>query len=176
MKRKKKVAGWSITEERTVILRNWNDQDEIVESDDSADYASIAYYRRPSARARWSKAVKLLWDKYLKYRNEHDFWATIADDDPRSGYWQTVFGTKTVPIETPTAKQAILPGHNTPKTVYMLALHALPHSTMTKIVQHIATQFNLPEEEIQLQLYIKGVPLLADNLTITITNPQKWLF
>lgn len=176
MKRKKKIAGWSITQERVVILRNWNDQEELNNDDreDGTNYASIAYYKNPSARTRWSNAIRGMWDKYRKARQKHHFWATIGKQDPRSQHWQPVFGSTTIPIQSPIPQKANLPGYDTPQTVYMLALHALDYDIVNRIIEHIANQFNLPYETVQHQLYTKGVPLLAQNLTITITDPHNW--
>ena len=103
--------------------------------------------------------------------DKHQFWATIDDDDPRAADWQAVFGTLTVPIESPEPHWGHLPGYDQPERVFMLAWWLLPADQIARLTRHISQKFSLSEPEVTAQLARHGVPILAHNVTVAIPPP-----
>lgn len=102
-----------------------------------------------------------------------DFTATVRDT-VRVAEWEAVFGDTNVCIKSPVPIVANLPGRpGVP--IYELDLAQLTAVQRERLIAHIAAKFNIPADEVAADLDTIGVPILADDVTITIHNPQKWL-
>lgn len=102
-----------------------------------------------------------------------DFTATIRNPE-RRGDWLTIYGTDTVPIKSPNPQKANLPG--IPGTlVYMADLTVLTPDQRQRLVTHIAKRFDLDPTEVEAKLDEEGVPILADDVTVTINRPELFL-
>jgi hypothetical protein len=101
-----------------------------------------------------------------------DFMVKIHNDE-RAKEWLDVLGTTTIYVESPFPTRMYLPGHDDAEA-YMLDLDLITAEQRERLIEHIATKFDIPIDEVQAELDTKGVPILADNCTLTVTNPQKW--
>jgi hypothetical protein len=102
-----------------------------------------------------------------------DFTATISGNSERAEVWRQILGTETVNIKSPFPSVANLPGKPTAK-VYELDINLLSDEQRERLVNHISSQFNLSIADVSRDLNEMGCPLLAEDLTITVHNPQKW--
>ncbi len=101
----------------------------------------------------------------------HDFFVTIHGE--RGAEWERACGTRQFPIETPTPNFANLPGKPRSR-VFMLALNQIDPPVMEKIVAHLAGKFKLTPEEAAVEIAGHGIPILEDDCSVLILNPQKW--
>ena len=102
-----------------------------------------------------------------------DFTATVKQDTERGKEWLSILGTTTIPIKSPFSVPASLPGIPNAR-IYMLDLDSLDEPQTTRLIAHLSQKFNIPEAEIRAQLPQHGVPILANDITVTIRNPQRW--
>lgn len=101
-----------------------------------------------------------------------DFTVKIHNDD-RAKEWLDVLGTTTVYVESPFPIRMYLPGHDDAEA-YMLDLDLITAEQRERLTEHIATKFDIPIDEVRAELDTEGVPILADDCTLTVTNPQNW--
>ena len=105
---------------------------------------------------------------------EHDFTVTIHDSSERADMWQRIFGTLTVPVESAIGDWVFLPNFDEPQKVYKLKMSEISDEEYGKLVDEIAKKFDAPRSEVQLSFEIQGLPILADECTLTINRPYKW--
>lgn len=103
-----------------------------------------------------------------------DFTVRITNPQ-RAAEWQAVFGTTTVCVRSPFPHFGNLPGFSEPQLLYLLDLDEITPEQRLALVMHIAEKFSLPAEEVEAALDTDGVPLLAQDCTAVISNPQRWL-
>lgn len=103
----------------------------------------------------------------------HDFWATIHQESARAAAWQQVFGTTSVPVQSPVPQWAMLPGRGR-SLVYLLALDQLTAEQHDRMLAYLAATFGLSATAVARELP-HGVPVLAEECQITIYHPQRWL-
>lgn len=92
--------------------------------------------------------------------------AIISEQSPRYEEWMKVFGTKEVPIINiffPNLANVL----GEIREVYMLDLDKLTPDQLGRLKGHIASKFGVSMEEIERDLPAIGVPILAEDLTIT---------
>lgn len=102
-----------------------------------------------------------------------DFTATISPESPRHADWLKVYGTDTVYLQSPFAFTAEVEGLGE-QSVYMLDLALLTDEQRQRQIDHIAEKFNLDPAVVEAELDEHGVPILGQDVYITIHNPQKW--
>src|SRR5690606_32546378 len=106
---------------------------------------------------------------------EHDFTVTIHDTSERADMVKRIFGTLTVPVESPIKEWVFLAGVDGPRQMaYKLKLGAITDDEYERLVDEIAKKFDAPRREVQLSFQIQGLPILADECTLTINRPYKW--
>ena len=94
--------------------------------------------------------------------------ATITDSE-RAAFWLAALGATTLPILTPIACLANLPG--IPRAmVYLLDLAALQSEQQERLVTMLAAKFGLDEAE-AWAAYERGVPILADDVMLGVNVP-----
>ena len=107
-----------------------------------------------------------------------DFEATISDKSERKEEWEKILGCTTVPLQSPIPQKADLPGKGV-KSIYLLDLDLMSDEQKDSLAKHIAAKFNVDEStvrrDIQSDNPTHGVPILADDVIVTIHNPHKWL-
>lgn len=103
-----------------------------------------------------------------------DFTVTITNPE-RAAEWEAILGTTTVYIKSPIPTPASLPGH--PEAlIYELDLNLITNEQCQKLIQHIANKFDIPLHVVERELPAQGVPILADDCTVSITaHPLRWL-
>lgn len=102
-----------------------------------------------------------------------DFTATVHNED-RKANWLTVYGTDTIPIKSPIPSRANLPGLPS-ALIYELDLSAISTDQRQRPVTHITKRFDLDPTEVETELDEEGVPILADDVTVTIHRPELFL-
>lgn len=101
-----------------------------------------------------------------------DFTVTVTNPE-RAADWQSILGRTTVVVCSPIPSRANLPGH--PDTlIYMLDLDVLTAEETDRLVTFIAQRFHIAEADVARDLRLQGVPILADDCTVTVWNPQRW--
>ena len=85
-----------------------------------------------------------------------------------------VFGSNRVCVRSPVPHWAILPGIG-PALVYEADLDLITLEQRARLVTLIAERFGLPETEVERELDAHGLPLLADECSVVVHNPQRWL-
>lgn len=102
----------------------------------------------------------------------HDFFVYI--DGERGAEWERVAGTRRFPVRSPIPALAALPGYQTPQRVYLLALDQVEPSRRARILVHLAVKFGLNEAEAAAEIAQAGIPILADQCSVVVHNPQRW--
>lgn len=103
-----------------------------------------------------------------------DFTARISEDSERAGTWLEVMGTGKVYLKSPFPTLASLPG-NPNRLIYELDLIMLNNAQRTKLIRYISKRFNIPTADVARDLDILGCPILSEDVTVSVANPQKWL-
>ena len=105
-----------------------------------------------------------------------DFTARISNDsDPqRAATWRLVFGADEVPLRSPFSALAMLPDRG-PTEVYDLDITALTAEQRTRLVLHISDCFNVTVNDVEAQLDVVGCPILAEDVTVVIERPWRWI-
>lgn len=96
--------------------------------------------------------------------------AIISDRSPRYAEWLAVFGKAEVPIiniMVPNLANVL----GEVREVYMLDLKKLTPEQMRRLKGHIASKFGVSMEEIERELPKIGVPILAEDVSVTTDQP-----
>lgn len=100
-----------------------------------------------------------------------NFTATIHDPE-RAAEWKAILGTTTVPIKSFYPVLATLPGHTKAQMVYQLNLDQLTEKQWNRVIQHVATKFEYAIKWVEDLLPEHGIPILAQDVTVSIKRPQ----
>jgi hypothetical protein len=103
-----------------------------------------------------------------------DFRVTV-NDVARREEWLAIFGTDTMCVESPIPENATLPGLDGTQRIYKLDLAELTDEQRARLVEHIGHKFGLEVDEVNELLDVHGVPILADQCSVIVHNPQKWV-
>jgi hypothetical protein len=106
-----------------------------------------------------------------------DFTAILNPNDEnadRVAEWKEILGSDRVHIKSPIPTRGHLPGRGEAWT-YELDLDLLTDDQRERLVQHLAEKFGYTAEEVKQALPRHGVPILADDITLSIANPQRWV-
>lgn len=98
-----------------------------------------------------------------------DFTVTICEPERRAMF-EAVFGTATVHVESPFPTKANLPGRPD-SLIYELDLESITPEQREKLVAFLAEKFGISAEEVDALLEAHGVPILADDCVVGVTNP-----
>ncbi len=101
-----------------------------------------------------------------------DFMVTVHGE--RAKDWEAVFGTTTLPVRAPHPYPASVPGKGF-TMVYDLDLDLVTPEQRERLVGHLATRFGLTEREVERDIERQGVPLLAEDCSVAVQNPQRWM-
>lgn len=104
--------------------------------------------------------------------NTKDKWLTIAkvDNPERRAFWMSTLGTDTVPILSIIPDWATLPRIGL-TLVYLLDIHALSEQQQEHLLVALAEKFQISADEARELFYRDGVPILADDVEVTTTDP-----
>ena len=98
-----------------------------------------------------------------------DFTVTVCEPERRAMF-EAVFGTATVHVESPFPTKANLPGRPD-SLIYELDLESITPEQREKLVAFLAEKFGISAEEVDALLEAHGVPILADDCVVGVTNP-----
>jgi len=100
--------------------------------------------------------------------------ATIHETSPRASDWMHVFGRlNDIPLRGPFAIKVNVPGRSS-VSAYLLDVSLLTAEERLRLVNHIANRFNLPPAEVDRDLDAQGVPVLAEDVLVSV--PQGLAF
>lgn len=103
-----------------------------------------------------------------------DFKATIREDSSRAPAWLEVFGSREIPLRSPFPHWASAP--DVPAGLFFqLDLGELTPEQRERLVKFIAGKFSVDEQEVASTLDEVGCPILFEDVTVTVFNPQRWL-
>jgi hypothetical protein len=107
----------------------------------------------------------------------NDFTATISNrsNPDRAIAWRTVFGSETIVLKSPIPSLAKLPGRLTTTLIYEVDIRALTGPQRKRLVAHLAEKFGYEAQVVEDALDTEGCPILAEDVIVTIKNPQRWL-
>ena len=100
-----------------------------------------------------------------------DFTVTIGGS--RGEEWERVCGTRTFPVRSPIPMLADLPGKPAAR-VFLLDLQSIEAETRERITAHLASKFGLSPIEAAQEIQDHGIPILEEDCSTTIRNPQRW--
>lgn len=103
-----------------------------------------------------------------------DFTATISETSERAETWRQVLGTRTIYLKSFIPVFFDLPGKPCTKS-YELDLPLLTAEQRQRLVVYISDKFSFEKGYVEHNLDIVGCPILAEDVTVTANNPQKWL-
>ena len=93
--------------------------------------------------------------------------ATISEKSPRAERWQRVFQRLTdIPLLSPLSIRVSVPEKGT-TDAYLLDLDMLKPDERERLIQDIASRFDIPLEEVRRDI-VRGVPILAEDLIVSI--------
>jgi hypothetical protein len=102
-----------------------------------------------------------------------DFKAIINEKSTRYQEWLAIMGTNEIPLLTPIPQMVALPSGVAP--CLWIDIAALTYEQKERMVKHLATKFSIPEQEVAHDLDGVGCPILDEEVTVVIFNPQKWI-
>lgn len=106
----------------------------------------------------------------------HDFWVNL--EPAIAAEWAPVLGSDgdRLPVQSPIAKLANLPGFEEPQWVYMLATDQLTKGQLRQLADRLALKFGLPFDVAMAELRTHGIPIREEHIVcVTVRNPQRWL-
>lgn len=92
---------------------------------------------------------------------------------PRGDEWERVLGTRTFRVRSPIPSIADLPGKPGAQ-VYMLDLDEITPAQREALITHLAAKFAIARELVAAEIDT-GVPILDEDCTVIVHNPQRWL-
>jgi hypothetical protein len=103
-----------------------------------------------------------------------DFTATINKESARYQEWVDVIGTNEFPIKSPIPEWISAPSVGR-APFYQMDLAQLTGEQRAKLIKHIAAKFSVDEQEVVSTLDEVGCPILAEDVTVTVYRPQRWI-
>lgn len=105
---------------------------------------------------------------------ENGFTATIYESSERAASWREIFGSHTIPIRSPHPIRANV-ANITDGLFYQIDLRQITPEQRARMVAHITRAFTIPAAEVDATLDSVGCPILADDVRVTVRNPQRWM-
>jgi len=94
--------------------------------------------------------------------------ASIHETSTRAADWLHVFGRlNDIPLRSPFAITVDVPGRSN-VSAYLLDVSLITAEERLRLVNHIANRFNLPHSEVERDLDAHGVPILAEDVLVSI--------
>lgn len=101
-----------------------------------------------------------------------DFEVTIYDEERKKNFIE-VFGTNTFKVKSPIPQRIIRPDE-TEGLAYFLDLDLITKEEREKLIKNISERFNQSIDFVRENLDKMGVPILKENCSLIIKNPQRW--
>lgn len=103
-----------------------------------------------------------------------EFIAKISEESTRHREWIEVMGVDEIPLKSPFPEWASAPGVEA-GLFYQIDLSAITPEQRERMIKHIARKFEVDEHEVSSTLDTIGCPILAEDVTVVVLNPQKWI-
>lgn len=98
----------------------------------------------------------------------------VTINGPRGDEWEHVCGTRRFPVTTWDPLRANLPGKPNAE-IYLLNIQLLTTETLAKILEHLSQKFGNRLEEVEAEVAAHGIPILAEDCTAVLNDPQRWV-
>lgn len=102
-----------------------------------------------------------------------DFTATISSTSQRAETWRQILGTRTINLKSFLPTYANLPEKPNAK-IYELDLILLTTEQRQRLIIYLSKKFNFTKAYVERNLDALGCPILAEDVVMTVRNPQKW--
>lgn len=96
----------------------------------------------------------------------------VSVSGERGDWWESMLGTRTLPVTGWLPDRARLPGFNEPQLVYMLDLDQLTGEQQETLARDVGGKFGVPLDEARRELAEHGMPILAAGCTISTDTPH----
>lgn len=103
-----------------------------------------------------------------------DFKAIIREGTPRYQEWIDVLGSNEMFLKSFMPTWASAPGIEA-GLFFQMDLALLTAEQRERLIKHIATKFGVDQQEVAAKLDQVGCPVLDQDVTIVVHNPQRWL-
>ncbi|MFW9991992.1 MAG: hypothetical protein ACFFD4_08010 [Candidatus Odinarchaeota archaeon] len=100
-------------------------------------------------------------------------YATVSENDERAKVWTKCLGERQFPLKHPIpgiVKVALRDQEPFDMTVYLGDPDRLTNEQKEKLIEHIQSNFGVPRQEIISGWTKQGIPIKAENLTITFCH------
>ncbi len=101
-----------------------------------------------------------------------DFKVTINSPE-RAEEFMKVFGRVEMDVKSPVPHEANLPGKGQAR-IFELDMDMISEDEKDKLAAHLAEKFKLNIEVVKTELARVGMPILAEDCTVVVYNPQVW--
>ena len=102
-----------------------------------------------------------------------DFEITIRNNTEKAKEFMKVFGTLTVNVKLPIPEYILTP-NNEKVLAYFLDLDLITKEQRDNLIKHLSEKFNHPIDFAKENLDKFGVPILQNDCSLFIKNPQRW--
>lgn len=96
----------------------------------------------------------------------------VSVSGTRGDWWESMLGSRSVPVKGWLPERARLPGFNQPQLVYMLDLDAFTDEQRETLAREVGGKFGLSIEEARRELEEHGMPVLAEGCTVSTDTPH----
>lgn len=103
-----------------------------------------------------------------------DFIAKVSEQSTRYQEWLEVMGINEIPLESTFPVLGSAPGVKA-GLFYQVDLSAITPEQRERMIKHIARKFGVDEQEVSSTLDAVGCPILAEDVTVIVNHPQKWI-
>lgn len=102
-----------------------------------------------------------------------DFEIIIRNNTEKAKEYMKVFGTLTVNVKSPIPGYILTPS-NEKVLAYFLDLDLITEKQRENLIKHLSEKFNQPIDFVKEDLDKIGVPILQNDCSLFIKNPQRW--
>ena len=103
-----------------------------------------------------------------------DFTVTINHPQRRIE-WLEMFGTTHIPVKSYIPEFVQIAGNDELQPVYYIDLECLKPRQQQRLIRYFAIKFNVSLEQVKQYIEEQDVPVLAEDCSLTIHNPHRWL-
>jgi len=102
-----------------------------------------------------------------------DFEITIRNNTEKAKEFMEVLGTLTVNVKSPIPEYISTP-HHEKVLVYFLDLDLITKEQLDNLITYLSEKFNQPIDFVKENIDKFGVPILQNDCSLFIKNPQRW--
>jgi len=102
-----------------------------------------------------------------------DFEITIKENTEKGKAFIEVLGTLTVKVKSPIPEYISTP-HHEKVLAYFLDLELLTKEQKERLIAYLSEKFDQSIDFVKENLDIFGVPILQNDCSLFIKNPQRW--